>query len=104
MNSLKFVSLASNARFRQFSLKQFMPQPHTIRVDHITLAISGNFVDPTVAMILLDLAAVHSIGLPRQSHYTANLVQTRLCSRDKRGQYVAKIDSIISEAMKIATR
>ena len=45
--------------------------------------------------ILLYLCAADAVGLARQSHHAAQLVQGRPCLESERGQDVAEIDRVV---------
>jgi hypothetical protein len=54
--------------------------------DEVRLAVCSNLFDPALEEVLLDLAAVDTVGLSGQPHDLAELVQRRLGVRSKRGE------------------
>ncbi len=61
----------------QFAPKQLVSQPNAISIDDIALAIFGDLLDPPVAVIFFNFAAIHSLRFTCKSQYAAELVQAR---------------------------
>src|SRR5215467_3937157 len=55
--------------------EEFVSQPHSVRVDDVSFAIVGNFLDLPVDKIPVDLTAIDATWLSRQTQDPAYLVQ-----------------------------
>jgi hypothetical protein len=61
INQIQLAGLMSN--IRQPPAKQFVPQPHTVCVDHIAFAVLSDLLDPALPEVLLHLTAIDALRL-----------------------------------------
>ena len=79
MNSAKLIFARLECLIGQLAPKQLVPEPNAIGIDDITLAVIGDLLNPAFPKVPFDVPTRYTIGLSRQPHHTANLVQRCFC-------------------------
>jgi len=75
----------------QSAVKQLIPQPDSIGVDNVRLAVVRDLLDPALKEISLDIGTIDAFRLSRQVHDLAEFVQRSLGMRGERGVDVAQV-------------
>src|SRR5262245_34036448 len=78
-------------RVVQPSAKQLIPQPNAIGVDHVSLTVVRDFLDPPFAKVSFDIRAREAVRLSWKPHGPTQLIECDLRLRAERRQHIAKV-------------
>jgi hypothetical protein len=87
----------------QSPAKQLIPQPNSIRVDDVRLAIVSNLLNLAFKEKSLYLVSVDALGLSWHAHDFAELVQRSFAMGSERGENIAQVDCVLGVSVEVGS-